>query len=250
MLFIFLSGCVKFAEFYSGISMQPEMNEGDSERGLNVFGILKAGPSIDSLNYFFEVQQLIYVFGNYDSICVSEADISLSRKSEDGQISNFTLKSNGNCNYFNDDIIAEPGDSWEFTCEYDTFIVRANCLIPNEPKVTDINIDEGANQISFSIMKDSTACLYYSCLLSGEEFFFKEEISNKKGNTKFSLNPDWLIDGKSISLFVFAYDKNLEKYKTTSNIFFKPNAYRPGFSTVDGGYGVFGSMSSTFVEIK
>jgi hypothetical protein len=42
-------------------------------------------------------------------------------------------------------------------------------------------------------------------------------------------------------LYVIAYDANFERYHTTANTFFKPNAYRPRFSTVNGGYGCFGS---------
>jgi len=55
-----------------------------------------------------------------------------------------------------------------------------------------------------------------------------------------------LKDGRPMNL---KYDKNMVEYITTSNTFFKPNAFRPAFSTVDGGYGTFGAISSNLFVV-
>jgi len=44
-------------------------------------------------------------------------------------------------------------------------------------------------------------------------------------------------------LTVYAYDKNLSEYLTAANLFIKPNTYRPPFTTVQNGYGCFGSLN-------
>ncbi|HCC31031.1 MAG TPA: hypothetical protein DEQ03_13450 [Marinilabiliales bacterium] len=46
------SGCQKAFEAYLGLPMQPENINAVFEPGLNIFGIIKAGPSLDTINHF------------------------------------------------------------------------------------------------------------------------------------------------------------------------------------------------------
>ncbi len=250
ILTVILSGCLKIGEYYAGMTMQPELNENDAVEGLNIFGVLKAGPSLDTACCFFEVQQLLFIHGNYDSMCVDQAEINLTRKTVLGEISNFELNSLGDCLYYNGNLKTDYGDKWNFVCKYDTFEVRSECIIPGKPLIEQIKIDDSSNIISFSVLYDSTASMYNVYIISADSFYIEKRVPEKGVDTKFSINPDWEIKDKSISLFLFAYDKNLEQYQTTSNIFFKPNAYRPCYTTVEGGYGTFGAISSSYQLLR
>ncbi len=250
ILTIILSGCLKIGEYYAGMNMQPELNENDAVKGLNVYGILKAGPSLDTTCCFFEVQQLQFIHGNYDSLCVDKAEIILTRKSALGEITNYKLNALDDCLYYNENLKTDYGDKWNFVCTYDTFKVFSECIIPEKPLIRELNINDSSNIISFSVEFDSTASMYNAYLISSDSIYVEKRVAEKGINTKFSVNPQWKVKDKSISLFLFAYDKNLEQYQTTSNIFFKPNAYRPCFTTVDGGYGTFGAISSTYELLR
>jgi hypothetical protein len=247
---VILSGCIKIGEYYAGMNLQPELRNNDAVEGLNVFGVLKSGPSLDTACCFFEVQQLLFIHGNYDSICINEAEINLTRKTASGEITNYKLNSKDDCSYYNQNLKTEYGDKWNFICTYDTFEVYSECIIPEKPIIKEIQINDISNIISFSVVFDSTASMYYAYLISADSFYIEKRVPEKGIDTKFSINPQWDIEDKSISLFLFAYDKNLEQYQTTSNIFFKPNAYRPCYTTVEGGYGTFGAISSTYLLLR
>ncbi|MCF8358385.1 MAG: hypothetical protein K9H26_06475 [Prolixibacteraceae bacterium] len=243
-----LHGCVEIGEYYVGLNMQPEI-EG-FEPGLNVYGVIKAGPTFDTINHFFEVERLLNILGTFDSMNVSNANITLSRKLITGETTDYKLAYHGDGRYFNEEIIAAPGEKWDYTCTYDTFYVRSSCIIPNTPKLMgEVNVSTG-NSVSFTLEADTTAFMYLVYLLSDEAVFTERKIPVKDEATTFELAPDWNPVEVSTLLFVFAYDQNLEKYTTTSNIFFKPNAYRPPYSTVEGGYGTFGAISSAMFEVK
>jgi len=50
-------------------------------------------------------------------------------------------------------------------------------------------------------------------------------------------------------LAIYAYDLNLTKYFTAS-ISIKPNTYQPAYSTVQNGYGSFGSLNILYKNIQ
>ena len=242
-------GCVDVAEYYVGLKTQPDISKEDILPGLNVYGILKSGPTLDTLNHFFEVQQVLFIWDSFDSICVDKAAIVLTRKPFVGKTEQYTLNCERDCAYFNKNIETAPGDSWQYVCDYDTFQVSASCVIPNEPKVANLLVDNDSNAINFLVLSDSTAFMYDIYILSGNDYYIEKKIPTNGIDTEFSISPQWSVSGKSIAMFVFAYDRNLEKYYTTSNTFFKPNAYRPYFTTVDGGFGTFGAVSSTYLQL-
>jgi hypothetical protein len=249
LISILFSGCDDIAEYYVGLKTQPDISKEDILPGLNVYGILKTGPTLDTLNHYFEVQQILFIWDSFDSICVDRANVVLTRKPFRGESEQYTLNCERDCAYFNENIKTAPGDNWQYVCSYDTFEVTASCVIPNEPKVSKLLVDNGSNTIGFSVLSDSSAFMYDIYILSAEDYYTEKKIPTKGVDTEFSINLHWNVAGKTIMMLVFAYDENLEKYYTTSNTFFKPNAYRPYFSTVDGGFGTFGAVSSSYLQI-
>jgi hypothetical protein len=243
-LMISLSGCSKIAEYYVGLNFQPDMEENGFQQGLNVFGVLKAGPSFDTVNHYFEVQQLLPLNGSFDTMAISLADIQLKRIAANGDVQIYHPTNRNDGVYFDQSITTAPGDQWFFSCQYDTALVKSQCFVPNAPKLVGGVETTKEDSILFTIESDTTAYLYQVYLLNGNNFLTEKRVPQKGVNTSFAFKPNWTVTEGTNLVYVFAYDWNMEKYISTSNIFFKPNAYRPCFTTVEGGYGTFGAVSS------
>jgi hypothetical protein len=250
LIVVLISGCQQVGEFYAGMDFQPKLSRDDFKPGLNVYGVLKTGAGFDTLNQYFEVEKIVFIKESYDSIYVDRAEISLTRCPVVGSESVYRLNHLKDGVYLNAEITTVPGDRWLYKCSYDTFEVTSACTIPNTPVLKKAPEIMGDHSISFTVQSDSTACMYDIYLLNGEHFFFSKKVPLKGVDTNFNLNPEWDTTTGTNLIYIFAYDENLEKYYTTSNTFFKPNAFRPSFSTVNGGYGTFGGISSTMVQVN
>jgi hypothetical protein len=229
--------------------MQPDLPREDFKLGLNVFGVLKTGASFDTLNHFFEVEKLAFIKDSLDSIYVRDADIVLTRFAVNGIETIYRLNFVHDGIYLNEKIETAPGDKWLYKCTYDTFEVTSECIMPKLPQLKGAAEILPDHTVQFRVVADTTAYMYDIYLLNGSNYFFEKRVPQKGIDSEFSLKPEWDTTQGINTLFIFAYDKNLEKYYTTSNTFFKPNAFRPSFSTVTGGYGTFGGISSTMVVL-
>jgi hypothetical protein len=241
---LLFSSCIKVGEYYLGLHLQPDVKDSPPLEGLNVFGVIKSGPTLDTINHFFEVHKMINMLELSDSIIVESASIEMERTLQGGDKQFYTLDYLHEGRYFNTDIDVSPGDIWKFTCMHDTFMVKSSTTVPRYPELAgEISVSESQG-IGFSIVSDNSAHMYMVYVIQGENVEVRQQLPQGEDNIHFSIMPDWKILEGEILIFVFAYDRNLREYYTSSNTFFKPNAYRPPFSIVDGGYGVFGSMSS------
>lgn len=244
------SSCLKIGEYYAGLNLQPEMSNSPFTPGLNVFGVLKTGPDFDTINHYFEVQQLLNIADWSDTLNIVDASIQLVRLTEQGTANNYTLKSTSDVRYIDTTIVVAPGDQWTYVCSYDTFEVTSSCLVPNRPKLIDGSVINEASRLRFTIASDETAFMYLVYLIDGVNVQYEQKVPIAGAQTTFDLSFDWSANNEPRLLYVFAYDQKLEEYYTTSNTFFKPNAYRPLFSTVEGGYGTFGAVSSSLFTIE
>jgi hypothetical protein len=118
LLFGLATSCQWIGEHYLGLHKQPDMSGTEITDGLNVFGLLKAGDFADSLNHFFEVQRMVDMIDMVDSVNVNEASIELLRISATGIVQTYTLKNVASAVYNNESILVEPGDYWEYRCQY------------------------------------------------------------------------------------------------------------------------------------
>lgn len=246
LLILLLCQCQKSIEIYAGLPMQPKNLNAEFKPGLNVFGMLKAGPTLDTINHFFEVHQLLHIISGDTNLIIEDADITLIKNTTES----FHLQPVNNGNYTHYLLNPQPGDVWNFECKADTFIVQAQTRIPNTPEVDIDLVTFKNNEVQFEIMPDTTAFMYDIYYIKGTNFTHSRVIPEKGQPTRVQLNIGSYTSTETNRLYVIAFDKNYEKYVTTSNIFFKPNAYRPTFSTVSGGYGCFGSASSLMLDLR
>jgi len=244
------AGCEKMFEIYMGVPLQPKNINSEYVPGLNIFGMLKAGPTYDTLNHYFEVEQIIYVFDTTTIISIDSAIIELARHQDNGSETKYTLMPYGEGKYTNPFLDAKPGDVWNYQCIYDTFNITSQTLIPNEPQIKEGSLKVTNSNLSFVINTDPTAFMYDVFYIDEMGFYTKRIVPQQGINTEVSFDINFSSNSQINQLFVYAYDKNYEEYITTSNIFFKPNAFRPRFTTVEGGWGCFCSASSLMVDLE
>lgn len=246
LLFV-LSGCQWVAESYLGLNMQPDMDEADFTPGLNVFGALKAGETLDTINCYFEIQEVKFLGSTFENFTVEDAEIELQCTRTDGTLETYHLTHRENGLYMHSNLDINPGEHWAFTCTADTFRVQSECTIPNAPMIQNTSVQ--SNGVQFEIGHDTTAFMYDVYLISGEKVQYNRVVALQTGNTPIQLKTTWTPTAGSTTLYVLAYDRQFERYFSTSSLFFKPNAYRPPFTVVEGGYGVFGGISSAKVGL-
>jgi len=248
--FLFLltagSACEKALDVYVGIPFQPKNINSEYKPGLNIFGILKTGPSLDTTNHFFEVQKLIHVFDTSEILEIDGAEINLQQIGLPDIRMELRLDNIGDGRYTNQDIELQTGEIWTYECKYDTFHIRSQTRIPEKPEIQDGSLKILSEKISFNIKPDTTAYLYEVYLINDLDFHFERII----GSNENDLRLEFEFEAKEVGnlLYIFAFDKNYEKYISSSNIFYKPNAFRPRFTSVEGGYGCFCSSSSSLIN--
>jgi hypothetical protein len=244
-----IAGCEKALDFYVGMPFQPKNMSSEYTPGLNIYGILKAGPSYDTLNHFFEVQQLLRPSDTTKLIEINTAKIFLEQIPTEGRSRTYQLTNYNKGNYTSRELNPDYGERWYYICTYDTFKITGNTRIPEKPVLIKESLIVTEKSISFTIQPDTTAFLYEIFYFNESDYVFERIIPDKDEPTRIDLSINFKDLIGSNNLFVFAYDKNYEKYITTSNIFYKPNAYRPRYTTVEGGYGCFCSVSGIKIEI-
>jgi hypothetical protein len=244
-----VTGCEKILDFYVGMPFQPKNINSVYVPGLNIFGILKTGSSYDTLNHFFEVQRLLNASDTTDLTEINDAKITLEQITDRGIRRTFHLENYDEGKYTSSELNTSSGEQWNYICTYDTFTVTSSTRIPDKPVLQTESLTVTEKNISFSIQPDTTAFLYEIFYLNKSDYVSERVIPDKNKLTNISLSIHFRDPEGNNNLFIFAYDKNYEKYITTSNIFYKPNAFRPRFTTVEGGYGCFCSAASIKIEI-
>ena len=113
--------------------------------------------------------------------------------------------------------------------------------VPSKPVLVNDTILVAHNRINFEILPDSLAALYDISLTIGKVVLSQRIRKPEHGNiaVTFDISPTQL---KNAQLEIFAYDLNLSEY-LTYNISIKPNTYQGSYSTVENGYGCFGSLN-------
>lgn len=240
-----LCSCEKVFETYIGLPLQPTNINSVYLPGLNVFGVLKAGAILDTSNQYFEVHYIPHVFDTTSSYSINDADVTLQN-----DFNTYNLDLIGEGLYVNIDVVPIPGQEWNYTCVYDTFEVTSLTIIPNMPVVAESTIDINDGSIRFTIDSDPSAFMYDVYYIDEYSFSTKRIVPEYGNDIEVQLEIEDNELGAINLLYVIAYDQKYEQYITTSNIFFKPNAFRPRFTTVDGGYGCFGSLTSLEVDLN
>jgi len=225
--------------------------ETEFERGLNIMGVLRAddeaGSSFININRALTTEE-IYA----DTILNFSPDVNHVKVSAMGSGSEHLFLRDEDSsdwgNYRDTTLIAIPGETYHIEIVAPGFpTLTGNTLIPANPQLVPNSLLSSSQDVSFQIEHAASAYEYKLYL------FFAGTVLEKvvKPIEGEAIDIDWSFDGSlgsPLYLGLTALDENLTRYGN-SPISFIPNTYHPDGSTVEGGYGCFGSIAISIIEL-
>jgi hypothetical protein len=113
--------------------------------------------------------------------------------------------------------------------------------VPLIPVIEDNSLRVNNQKLSFMIQSDSLTALYDVFLTIGKKVYQKRVRRSESGDIVIEIELSETPTGIGV-LIIYGYDLNLSEY-ITYNVNIKPNTYRYPYSTVENGYGCFGSLN-------
>lgn len=238
-----LSGCEEYI-----FGPQPKIIDEESfDSKLNIFGILRPDSLREHPASFIRVDKAVAMDSlNNDTLPITDAVVKIyeinSSKTDSFQF-NYTDYDSayGMQDYRPDDFIPEPGMSYKLICRHTKYeTVIGYTTVPEMPELVN-PIQIVNNELKFTVRRDQNVGLYEFNLMKGDLFHYHRQLSPDSGHVKVSIT---LPEGfsKPFDVTIYAYDNNLAEYNTYS-LYYKPNTYQPPYSTLNNGYGCFGSLN-------
>jgi len=119
--------------------------------------------------------------------------------------------------------------------------LTSQTTVPLEPHILENSIQIKESKLKFSILQDSLAALYDIYFQIGQKQYYSRILNSEQSNLNVEINYSRETETEG-TLIIFSYDLNLSKY-LTSSVIIKPNTYQEPASTVENGYGSFGSLN-------
>jgi len=215
---------------------------------LNVFGVLR--PDVRNgmpMSYVHLEQAWAYSYFP-DTTRVTDASVKLFEY-EGSTIVNTIALSYTNFDsafptseYRHPDFYPIAGHTYGISCFKQGYPeLTSRTTVPSVPKIVDDAIQVNPNNISFSIMRDSLAALYDVYLIIGQQAYADRIQQPEAGDIAVKLAIEAASESAGL-LIIYAYDLQLSEY-ITYNVIIKTNSYRSDYSTVDNGFGCFGSLN-------
>lgn len=237
-------------KLFTDFGPQPIFSEKEKHHPmLNVFGVLRP----DDLNgmpmSFVHLEESFSVYTDPDTLLISDAQVKIYKLEQGAVCDSIDMEFTSYNQLFETQayrhptFVPEPGCSYRVVCRKDGYPdLTSKTTIPRIPRILNPTIHPNERMFTFAIEHDSLAGLYDCYLQVGDTIYSKPVRRAETGNTDVQFNLDDFGDDGSGALFVYAYDTKLSEYKTY-NITIKPNSYRTHYSTVENGYGCFGSLN-------
>ena len=213
---------------------------------LDVFGVLRPD-TVEGMPLSYVHLEFSYPADDIpDSSIVADGFVTVIRESGDASFDSLLLVYTGfnifpKAEYRHAALFPERG-TYRLICRKEGFpVLTARTVMPGVPVVPEDSIRVRDGWLDFVIERDEEAALYEVVLENGRLVIRDRFIRPESGNTAVSLSVKNLPGG-SCRLTVFAFDLNMSRY-LTANLSIKPNIYQKDFSTVENGYGCFGSLN-------
>jgi hypothetical protein len=215
---------------------------------LNVLGVLRPD-SLEGLPQSFVHLEKSYPFNEFpDSTLITDAQVTLYKYEGTAIVDSIKL-TYSNCQSFfqtseyrDSTFFPEGGVIYGISCIREGFPnLKGLTYVPQIPVIDGNSMLITTEKLSFTIKRDSLVALYDVYFLVGNRTYQTRIRRPEIGDTEVVLDLDQLPAGDG-ELLVFSYDLNLSEY-ITYNISIKPNTYHSPFSTVEDGYGCFGSLN-------
>ncbi len=139
------------------------------------------------------------------------------------------------------------GENYQLTITADGFPdVTANATIPYPPAIDSTSLEVTTSNVNFELLSADDVGLYDLFLICENDTLDKRLVPSGEN----SLQVEFTIPsaaGEPVQAEIYGYDVNLSEY-LISAITIKPQTYLETVTTVDGGYGCFGSLSKSVID--
>jgi hypothetical protein len=139
--------------------------------------------------------------------------------------------------YLNNNFSANNLVTYKLTCYkygYDT--VFGYTALPPKAELETINYNEGQLQL---VIKNQNGSFMFEIYASNSLLSHKVVPIPETPKTRVALS----LPSKPSYIDIYTYDENLANYYGSTNVFIKLNTFRKAFSSVENGYGCFGSLN-------
>lgn len=256
--FLFLSTILVSSceNFITGYGPQPRYIENISfEPMLNILGVLRPD-TLEGLPQSYVHLEKSYPFHDFpDSTMITDARVTIYKYQGTTIVDSVGLTCRPELplfpgsEYRDSTFFPEAGVLYGISCRREGYPeLNGFTYIPPIPVVEENSLRITAQQLSFTIKRDSSIALYDVYVLAGDGTFQSRLRRPENGNIDVILDLNPLPAGEG-ELWVYGYDLNLSEYMTY-NISIKPNTYRAPYSTVNNGYGCFGSLNVLKMSIS
>lgn len=213
---------------------------------LNVLGILRPD-SEQGISLSFVHVEISFPINDYpDSAIVTDADVKVLKIEGNSVVdsANFIYSDFGvfpSKEYRNQFFKPQDG-TYQLICQKQDFpILTAQAKMVAAPKIEAESFLVSDNTLSFKIIRNELVALY-EVVLQGNSWVINDRfLRHKQGNVSVEFPLNKIPKGECL-LKIFAFDNNLSEY-FTANLSIKPNIFQKDFSTVENGYGCFGTMN-------
>jgi len=244
-----LLGFFQCDKLFTDFGPQPILDDKNSYQPmLNVFGILRPDEQNGMPMSFVHLEESYSVYTSPDTLLIPDASVKIftmeNGTATDSVAFEFTSYNQlfETQSYRHQTFIPQPGSTYQVVCKKEGYPeLTSRTTMPQLPRVLNLTTHLNEKRVTFSIVHDSLVGLYDCYLEVGEKVYTKPVRRSDEGNTDVQFQVDDFDDNDG-ALFIYAYDTKLSEYKTY-NITIKPNSYRTDYSTVENGFGCFGSLN-------
>lgn len=246
---LFITSCSKddFLDFLIG--PQPKFIDNNQFiPGFNILGVIRPDSVGNQTMSMVHVEKVLpAITSENDSKEVADARVmiyhTLDNQIDDSTQFDYVRNDDSYATYKPLVFRPKAGDHYKIKCTNPKLpTLTAETIVPDIPSIVDDNVTVNGNTITLSILHNSSASMYDIYLYTADKIIPNRIMQSENGDTQVAINNIGSITPDA-KLVIYAYDKNLTEYLTASNVFIKPNTYRPPFTNVTNGYGCFGSMN-------
>ncbi|MBT4130375.1 MAG: hypothetical protein HOE44_06580 [Candidatus Marinimicrobia bacterium] len=231
--------------------MPTDIVETEFQAGLNILGVLRAddqaGTSFININRALTTEEIYSDSIENFSPQVDYVKVSSIISSSEHLFMRDEDTSDWG-DYRDTTLNVEAGEAFDLEVKAPGFpTLTGQTIIPDKPQLIPNSLLMNSDKLSFQIQHHPSTYEYKLYL------FFAGNVLDKivKPSNGSSIEVDWSFstsNGVPLYLMLTALDENLTRYGN-SPISFIPNTYHPDGSTVEGGYGCFGSVAVTIIEL-
>ena len=246
-LLLLSSGCMDAVDFYLGIPLQPVADEDSFVPGLNIFGIIRPDSTGEYNNSCILLQKVIPAVGSSDSLDIGPAIVWVEKLNGTNSRYDFLLTDHNHVfsekGYRPDkEFRPKAGDRFSVECAtLELPILTATTVVPNAPVLLMHTLMVSDNSLSFEIQADTTIFMLDVYVYKAGGLAAYQRLPGEQGSNTVVMFSS--LQSGADSIDIYSYDENMATYYMTANTSLNFNKYRESFSTVENGYGVFGSLN-------